>query len=398
MALRLRHFFVVAAVGLCGWAGWAGYIFLFDVQAPHIVISGIADGQHCAGDVSCTIVSDKSGHVSVWLDGNPLINEFGVRAQRQDNVFVVPTKTIMNGKHALKVAFVDNTFNKNQAIVERNFCVDNTPLQAALLKNEADCKVFQGRTLHIQFQVNKPIEQAKLSVLSQTYDCFPEARNALVYEAFVPIECEEKPNEYLASIDVVDKTGNMVRLDSKFQVVSYPFKKQVLHVSEEKVAEEKALGKDMQLFEQEIEKITLNSIREKLWRGTFCPPIDIQRVTGEFGTVRTTQHKGRYAHKALDVINAPKSVVWAPQDGLVVLKDRFAHSGNTIVLDHGWGVISMFFHLDDFAKIEVGDKVTMGNPIGTLGKTGYAKGYHLHWEMRVNNVAIDPMQWTKPTF
>ncbi len=135
-----------------------------------------------------------------------------------------------------------------------------------------------------------------------------------------------------------------------------------------------------------------------MWRGAFCAPIDIERISCEFGTIRTTQHKGRYAHKALDIINTPKSVVWSPQEGIVVLKDRFAGSGNTVVIDHGCGVLSLFFHLHDFAGIEVGQKLAQGNPIGKIGKTGEATGYHLHWEMRVDNVAVDPMQWTKTTF
>jgi len=94
----------------------------------------------------------------------------------------------------------------------------------------------------------------------------------------------------------------------------------------------------------------------------------------------------------------PKSVVWAAQNGIVVMKDRFGESGNTVVVDHGWGVLSMYFHLNDFANITVGQKIAKGNPIGTMGKTGYAKGYHLHWEMRINNTPVDPMQWTKRTF
>jgi len=103
-------------------------------------------------------------------------------------------------------------------------------------------------------------------------------------------------------------------------------------------------------------------------------------------------------HRALDVINTPKSVIWSTQDGVVVLKDRFELSGNTVVVDHGCGVLSLFYHLDDFADIEVGQKIAKGNPVGTLGKTGYASGYHLHWETRVNNIPVDPMQWTKETF
>ena len=103
-------------------------------------------------------------------------------------------------------------------------------------------------------------------------------------------------------------------------------------------------------------------------------------------------------HKGLDLANAPKSVVWAPHDGVVVHKERYAFTGNTVMIDHGWGIFSFFFHLDNFADIKVGQKIAKGNPIGTLGKTGYATGYHLHWEMRVNNVQVDPMQWTKTNF
>ena len=234
--------------------------------------------------------------------------------------------------------------------------------------------------------------------LSHSYKCFPESKGSHIYECYIPIACEEQQNEYLLSVDVTDKVDNVVHLDHKFQVVMYPFKKQALRVDQEKVKREQEEGPSEKEFESLIERVTFDSPQEKLWRGSFCAPTDIQRVSCEFGTIRTTQHKGRYAHKALDVLNAPKSVVWAPQDGIVVVKDRFAASGNTVVVDHGRGILSMVFHLDDFSDIEVGDKVAQGNPLGTLGKTGYATGYHLHWEMRVDNVPIDPMEWTKTTF
>jgi len=380
------------------WLGWAGYQFFFDVTIPQLAINGLEHDGCYAGDVQCTVASTKTGEISIWLDGQPLVNQFKLSAKEQGHPFTIPTKTITNGQHKLTVQLVDSTFNKNKVAVERAFAVDNIPLQSALVKADVEYKVFQGRTLHVQFQVNKPIKQASLQALSETHGCFPESKNSLVYECFVPITCEETPNEYLFVVDAVDHVGNTVRLENKFQVVVFPFKKTTLQVSQEKVKQEEELGLDTKLFEQEIEKIVKDSPREKLWRGAFCTPIDILRVSGEFGIIRTTQHKGRYAHKALDIINQPKSVVWATQDGIVVLKERYEHSGNTVVIDHGWGILSLFFHLDSMANINVGDKIAKGNPIGTLGKTGYANGYHLHWEMRVNNIQIDPMQWTKTLF
>ena len=83
---------------------------------------------------------------------------------------------------------------------------------------------------------------------------------------------------------------------------------------------------------------------------------------------------------------------------MIVLKDRFDSSGNTVIIDHGLGVVSLFCHLDDFSNIEVGQNIMQGSPLGTIGKTGYVTGYHLHWEMRVNNIPVDPMQWTKTIF
>ena len=121
-------------------------------------------------------------------------------------------------------------------------------------------------------------------------------------------------------------------------------------------------------------------------------------ITCDYGVKRVTQEKGCYTHKALDLIGAPRTVVWAPQNGVVVIKKRFAASGKTVVIDHGYGVFSLLFHLEDFADIKEGDKIKRGNPAGTLGMTGYATGYHLHWEMRINNIHVDPMQWAKDDF
>ena len=57
------------------------------------------------------------------------------------------------------------------------------------------------------------------------------------------------------------------------------------------------------------------------------------------------------------------------------------------------------YDLEEFTPgLEVGDFVKKGNPIGRVGKTGYASGYHLHWELRVNNIPVDPLQWTERTF
>ncbi|HXW86166.1 MAG TPA: M23 family metallopeptidase, partial [Candidatus Bathyarchaeia archaeon] len=384
-------------LGTC-WAGFHLYTYFFDTTNPFLVIHGIESQGYYAGDVACCISSSKTGELSLMLDNTALADKFSISTRNHEYVFTIPTGALSHGKHILKARICDSCFGKNTTELTRDFYVDNTPLQAALIKSEPIYKIFQGRTLHLQLQTNKPIAHATVELLSHTYTFFPESKNSLVYEAFIPITCEEKPNEYLFTAHVTDHVGNSATLENKFQVVLYPFKKQNLQVSAEKMEEEEKLGHDVKHFEECIETITRQSPAEKLWHGSFCTPIDVERVSCEFGTIRTTQKKGRYAHKALDVLNAPRSVVWASQDGIIALKERFAFSGNTVVIDHGYGLLSLYCHLEDFAHIAVGEKIAKGSPLGTLGKTGYASGYHLHWEMRLANIAIDPMQWTRETF
>lgn len=396
---KLKNVVLFVGFVAVAWMSWNTYTYFFDHRQPEIALNGIIDDEYYVGDAQCMVNTNKGGYMSVWLDGQPLISNYRISSGDQEQLFVIPTKTISNGKHALKVEFVDRTFRKNKASLDRSFNVDNVPLQAAFVKADSDYKVFQGRTLHVQFQVNKDIKEAHVAALSGNYPCFSESKGSLIYEAYIPIACEENPNEYLFNVAITDRVGNALSLDNKFQVVMYPFKKQIIEIAPDKIAKEHEEAHDTDVkFAQAVEQVTQQSPHEKLWRGAFCSPIDIARVTCDFGTVRTTQHKGRYAHKALDVINKPKSIVWSTQDGIVVLKDRYQAGGNTVVVDHGWGVLSMYFHLDSFANVNVGDKIAKGNPVGTIGKTGYATGYHLHWEMRVNNVPVDPMQWTQATF
>lgn len=397
MIFRPKHLVSLLIYIFIGWIGLKTYHYFFDTTPPNIEFIGIEESNHYCGDVPCQIVTNKAGILSIHLDTHAIVKNFKV-TNSEEHAFTIPTKTVINGDHALTIEVADTSYNKNRKTIKKNFTVDNSPLQAAFIKAGEDHKVFQGRTLHVQVQVNKKINTVSVQALSKTFTCVPEAPNSLIYECFIPIECEETPNEYLLSAHIEDLAGNKLNLESKLHIVAYPFKKHTLRVSAEKIAAEKEVGISSKEFEPLVEQLSKASPCKKLWKGTFCTPIDIAQVTCDFGAIRTTQEKGRYQHKAVDVINTPKCVVWAPQNGVVVLKERYDMTGNTVILDHGLGILSLFFHLDDFSSINVGDKVAQGGPIGTLGKTGYATGYHLHWEMRINNTQIDPLQWTKNNF
>jgi murein DD-endopeptidase MepM/ murein hydrolase activator NlpD len=89
--------------------------------------------------------------------------------------------------------------------------------------------------------------------------------------------------------------------------------------------------------------------------------------------------------------------VYAPADGTVVFTGTLAVRGNAIVLDHGWGVMTGYWHLSAI-HVTTGDVVAQGQHIGDIGNSGLSTGPHLHWEMRVNGVPTSGLQWVREEF
>jgi len=391
-------------LGLLIWyVGNNFYLYYYNTTDPVVVVVGIEQDSFFAGIMTGKISGShpyKISNYSILIDGKPYKQNISVGRSVFEQVLSIPIDSMENGKHTIKFIVNSGALHHNQIEIDRVFYVDNADLQASLIKLDTDNKVLQGRCFHVQFKVNKPIKKAVIKTLSHDFVAYPESAGSLIYEAFIPLECDQHPSEYSYSVAIDDHVGHSFDLHGPFQVVAAHFKKKTLHVPSgalDKEREFTELGeKD---FEIKMEELTQNSVKEKLWQGVFEIPLAMTGITTDFGVQRVAQERGCYIHKAIDMVaSAPRAVVWASQAGVVVLKDRYVHSGNTIIIDHGHGILSMYFHLETYANIEVGQKIRKGNPVGTMGKTGYANGYHLHWEIRVNNVAVDPMQWIKRDF
>jgi len=121
-------------------------------------------------------------------------------------------------------------------------------------------------------------------------------------------------------------------------------------------------------------------------------------VTSQFGT-RRTYNGGMLDtfHSGTDFGAPPGSPVRAPAAGVVILAENLPVRGNATMIDHGWGVITGYWHQSEIA-VSVGDVVTPGQTIGLVGSTGRSTGPHLHWEMWVGGVQVDPMQWVHQNF
>jgi murein DD-endopeptidase MepM/ murein hydrolase activator NlpD len=140
---------------------------------------------------------------------------------------------------------------------------------------------------------------------------------------------------------------------------------------------------------------------EKYWEGGFGVPVDPAFADcwpSRFGN-RRSYNDGPYDfyHTGLDFCGQVGQPIYAPADGVVVFSDFLTVRGNATVIDHGEGVFTGYLHQSEFL-VQTGDRVTKGQLIGRIGATGRVVGPHLHWEVIVGGVQVDPMDWLEQEF
>ncbi|CAB1079633.1 hypothetical protein JY97_16085 [Alkalispirochaeta odontotermitis] len=123
--------------------------------------------------------------------------------------------------------------------------------------------------------------------------------------------------------------------------------------------------------------------------GGFIAPVK-GTVTGVYGSQRILNGQPRSPHSGVDIAAARGTAVVSPADGIVRLaaEDMYL-MGNTLMVDHGLGLVSIFIHLDSIGARE-GERVAQGEIVARVGKTGRATGPHLHWGISVGSTSIDP--------
>ena len=128
---------------------------------------------------------------------------------------------------------------------------------------------------------------------------------------------------------------------------------------------------------------------ERLWRGKFTNPLGTTAAGGGFGARRIINGQPRSPHSGSDY-SAPRGTpVLAVNAGKVALVAEFFFPGRLVILDHGLGLYTAYFHLDTIAVAE-GERVERGQTLGTVGATGRATGPHLHFGAQVAGARVDP--------
>jgi murein DD-endopeptidase MepM/ murein hydrolase activator NlpD len=211
-----------------------------------------------------------------------------------------------------------------------------------------------------------------------------------LFAAIIGVDLEAKPGTSKITLTATNDAGRQRRAETIVERLPKPFRQESFTV---------APGFD-QLSPQALELIRIERAdfalafstpsAQRLWEPPFIRPVP-QESSSSFGYRRIINGKARAPHTGADLRAPVGTEVLAANHGRVVLVGNYFFAGQSIVLDHGGGLYTMYFHLSDF-KVDAGALVRRGDVIALSGMSGRVTGPHLHWAARLGNARVDPME------
>jgi len=211
------------------------------------------------------------------------------------------------------------------------------------------------------------------------------------FMSILPLDLNLIPNDYEISAVFNEGTTTEYIQTKILSVKKKEFKTQYLTVSEE-LNNSNNDYKSIQEFAQYVKPARTESVPKKLWEGQFIMPIE-GRLTTDFAEIRYVNNEmSSSRHSGIDLAAPTGTEVKAPNNGKVTLAmNDLLSTGNTLVIDHGMGLFTSYYHLDTIA-VKVGDVVEKGSVVGTVGTTGFSTGPHLHYAVSIYNSYVNTYQ------
>lgn len=217
------------------------------------------------------------------------------------------------------------------------------------------------------------------------------AGTGVIEQALVGVDLEKAPGAYQISVAATLENGDRATCRATLSVRAGKFATESLTVEKQFVEPNEQQAARAVAEQQKLRQLFDHVTPEKLWRGDFQFPLKGVTKGTNFGKRRILNGQARSPHTGADFPALSGTPVYATQSGHVVLAEELYFSGNTVIIDHGLGVYSLYGHLSAF-DVAAGDDVKAGGLIGKVGATGRVTGPHLHWGVTVNKARVNPVQ------
>jgi murein DD-endopeptidase MepM/ murein hydrolase activator NlpD len=357
-------------------------------------------------------VSDNVSHVSIYLvqgSKRVLVLSEDTGENKSLNLLIEPGKLdIRDGKAKLLVELERYGFMKE--VLEREVIVDTQPPRVNIV--HSPYAVRQGGSGAVRVSVNEPA-RLSVSVGDKSYGFFKLREGVFVSIFPVPADTPVGSHVYVVARD---EAGNVSRINTGIVVKATRFKRYRINLDlrEDRVLKKLSdiLGRELsreefvEAFvevnekvrrenEEKIRKMALESVPERLWRGGFLQ-MKNSKVISVFGERRDYFYRGKFIsssrHWGYDLASVKNAPVEAANGGRVIFTGYIGIYGNVVMIDHGYGIVSLYAHLAEF-KVKEGDSVRKGQVIGITDATGLAFGDHLHFGVLVQGLEVNPIEW-----
>jgi murein DD-endopeptidase MepM/ murein hydrolase activator NlpD len=245
--------------------------------------------------------------------------------------------------------------------------------------------VLPGETLRVEVDGVLPSQRLGASWLGKTYPFFvvgPDAQRALI-----GVRLDAQAGRYRLGLKGLSAAPTWVEVATRTFVVEN------VGFSKEKSALMKFEHKEALIIQQARRLLS----RDQQWESVFSYPVDGPQI-GTFGVKRLRNGKiDAGFHKGIDLQAAKGTPVLAANTGTVVLTRNFRAHGKTVLINHGQGVMTIYLHMQSIF-VKVRQKVRKGEPIGKVGSTGLSTAPHVHFQVYVHGVPVDPKQWVETEF
>ncbi|MFA7465331.1 MAG: M23 family metallopeptidase [Syntrophales bacterium] len=418
---------VIAIVIFAGVAIWAANTWL-EWEKPEITVSAPVEAIGQQKTIEIKVTDEKCGirsiSAAITQDNRkiPLLSEsFPERGTREKVAsWTVNTRDLKlhDGEAVLEISASDHSLLDNTAVWSRTVRIDTSPPVVSLLSMAHN--INPGGTCLAVYRLSKEPAQTGVIVESEFFQGYPVMIDGKTcYLSYFAIPEDVRPTTRIY-VTAEDRGGNRASSSIPFYIRNVKkFRSDTVKVSDQfliqkmpefQQREPVLAGKTpLETFVHVNEKMryenqaTITSICRKtdvkqLWSDTFIRMKNAAPMA-LFGDKRTYRYGndpiGHSVHLGVDLASTSHAAVEASNSGEVIFTGYLGIYGNTVIIDHGQGISSLYAHMDTITA-GMGQKVAKGESIGTTGATGFAGGDHLHFGIQVSGKCVNPVEWWDP--
>ncbi|MFN4307853.1 M23 family metallopeptidase [Sulfurihydrogenibium azorense] len=402
--------FFIVVLGLAYFSG------IINFSKPTVEYKGL-NSIGSEGIVDIYVKDEKPGlkNVEIFLkQGNNVIKIYSknLDGKKEEEVKLkINPKSygLFEGKAVLIVQAIDKSLLKNKTVLEKEINIDLTPPVISILNYTQN--MINGGTGFVFLQSNEELKSVDVNVGDVNFKCL-KINQTYVCPFSIPYYFESvKPIVLNAS----DYAGNTVNQGLKINVKWINYAKSILDIDDNfiqtkvKPLSDKDFNNPVDLFKYvnvEIRKRNEDLIHKKAsecknlkptFEGEFTY-LENSAKLGGFADYRKYRYNGQIIegadayHKGFDFASVKNADVKASNNGEVVFAGFLGIYGNSVIIDHGLCVYTLYSHLSQI-NVKEGQKVVKGQLIGKTGATGLAVGDHLHYGVLVNGIEVNPVEW-----